>query len=235
MHIGLRGHDGLPITSSHRVKDGKSIFLELPDLQPVNQLHLQIQTGPAIEGNDTRIGQHHCDLYLTVHALDEPFTNFPGYQVKQKELRPHPMVRDLASLTKSRRNPHQKSIPGARMIEVETAGNLTYVQRQVSVRAGEAIQLVLINSDVVPHNWALLKPGTLASVGGLANKLITDPEAAAKHYIPDSDDVLAYTEVVEPHARTTIYFRSPETPGRYPYLCTFPGHWMVMNGELVVE
>ncbi|MCB1209408.1 MAG: hypothetical protein KDK97_08785 [Verrucomicrobiales bacterium] len=23
--------------------------------------------------------------------------------------------------------------------------------------------------------------------------------------------------------------------GDYPYLCTFPGHWMVMNGVLKVE
>jgi len=24
-------------------------------------------------------------------------------------------------------------------------------------------------------------------------------------------------------------------PGRYPYLCTFPGHWKLMNGVLIVE
>ena len=32
-----------------------------------------------------------------------------------------------------------------------------------------------------------------------------------------------------------VVFRAPEEPGRYPYLCTFPGHWMVMNGEMFVE
>ena len=33
----------------------------------------------------------------------------------------------------------------------------------------------------------------------------------------------------------TIWFRVPGEPGRYPFLCTFPGHWMAMQGELVVE
>jgi azurin len=35
--------------------------------------------------------------------------------------------------------------------------------------------------------------------------------------------------------RRTIYFEAPKSSGRYPFLCTFPGHWMIMNGELIVE
>ena len=31
----------------------------------------------------------------------------------------------------------------------------------------------------------------------------------------------------------SIFFRAP-APGRYPFLCTFPGHWMAMQGEMVV-
>ncbi len=93
----------------------------------------------------------------------------------------------------------------------------------------------LVNPDVVPHNWALARPGTLADVGRLANHLIADPDAAVRQYIPRTDDVLAYTDVVPPGERFTIYFRAPEEPGDYPFLCTFPGHWMVMNGTLIVE
>ncbi len=29
--------------------------------------------------------------------------------------------------------------------------------------------------------------------------------------------------------------KAPLAKGNYPYICTFPGHWMVMNGELIVE
>ena len=103
------------------------------------------------------------------------------------------------------------------------------------MKAGEQIEFKLSNPDVVPHNWALLKPGTLERVGRLANKLISDPEAAIRHYIPKTDDVLAYTNVVLPKDEFIIYFNAPKQPGRYPYLCTFPGHWLVMNGEMIVE
>jgi len=68
-----------------------------------------------------------------------------------------------------------------------------------------------------------------------ANRLIADPEAAVRHYIPQTGDVLYYTDVTPPQSETTIYFHAPKQPGNYPYLCTFPGHWMVMNGVLVVE
>ena len=120
-------------------------------------------------------------------------------------------------------------------LKLQTAGNLTYSSKTLTVRAGQTVKFTLENPDVVPHNWALLKPGTLARVGELTNRLIADPEAASRHYIPDSTDVLCYTDVVYPGDQCAIYFEAPKEPGRYPYLCTFPGHWLVMNGELIVE
>jgi azurin len=87
----------------------------------------------------------------------------------------------------------------------------------------------------VPHNWVLVKPAALATVGDLANKLIADPEAVLRHYVPETADVIVYTDIVPPQQSHEIWFDAPREKGRYPYLCTFPGHWMVMNGELVVE
>ena len=48
-------------------------------------------------------------------------------------------------------------------------------------------------------------------------------------------EVIAYTDIAFPDGRAKVFLKAPATPGRYPFLCTFPGHWMVMNGELVVE
>ena len=31
-----------------------------------------------------------------------------------------------------------------------------------------------------------------------------------------------------------LRFQAPQEPGVYPYVCTFPGHWIVMNGKMVV-
>jgi azurin len=96
------------------------------------------------------------------------------------------------------------------------------------------VRLTLKNLDSVPHNWVLLQPDSLSRVGQLANQLLADPTAGQKQYVPRSEDVICYTDVIGPGQSFTIYFSAPDQPGRYPFLCTFPGHWMVMNGVLHV-
>jgi azurin len=65
--------------------------------------------------------------------------------------------------------------------------------------------------------------------------MIAHPQGLARHYVPDSASVLVYTNMVPPKESTTIHFNAPKEPGDYPYLCTFPGHWMVMNGVMKVR
>ncbi len=72
-------------------------------------------------------------------------------------------------------------------------------------------------------------------MGDLVNRIVAEPDAATRHYIPRTDDVLVYTDIVGPQDQFADLLPRPTTPGRYPYLCTFPGHWMVMNGEMIVE
>ena len=50
-----------------------------------------------------------------------------------------------------------------------------------------------------------------------------------------SDDVLFFTDIIEPGKSFTIHFNAPAERGEYPYLCTLPGHWQIMNGVMVVE
>ncbi len=226
-HMGMRGHDHVAITTAHVVRDGRSLFLEIPDIQPVNQLHLRVQSS----------AQTVHELFVTVHALEEEdFLEAPGLQPRPgKRIQAHPIVADLAMATRSIPNPFAKKKNGGRQVTIATGSNLSFQTRMIRARPGELIEFTLNNPDVVPHNWALVKPGTLKRVGELANRMISDPEAAIRHYIPDSTDVLAFTDVVLPKEQFTIYFTAPDQPGRYPFLCTFPGHWLVMNGELVVE
>jgi azurin len=53
--------------------------------------------------------------------------------------------------------------------------------------------------------------------------------------VPKTDDVIVHADIVEPGKVQTIHFTAPAAPGRYPYLCTFPGHWKLMNGVMIVE
>lgn len=224
-HPGAPGHDPWRIASAHVLADKHSLFLEIPDLQPVNQLHLRLRVdaGPA------------HDLFITVHRLGTDFTGLPGYRPVPKIIAAHPILADLRATEKAAPNPWRAVLPGARAIKIDVDKNLTFAQRSFSVRAGEAVKLTLVNPDAVPHNWVLARPGSLEKVGEQVNRIIADPDAAKNQYVPKSPDVLHYTDIVPPHSSFTIYFRVPAAKGRYPYLCTFPGHWMVMNGQMIVE
>ena len=41
--------------------------------------------------------------------------------------------------------------------------------------------------------------------------------------------------LVEPNGRAEPDFTAPAIPGSYPYLCTFPDHWRIMRGVMIVE
>ncbi len=225
-HPGMPGHDPLVIQSAHVLADGRTLLLEIPELQPVNQLHLHllVDTGPAQE------------LFATVHKLAPPFTGFPEYRPASKTIAAHPILADMAALNVVKvPNPWRRSIRGAREIHLAAGQNLTFAPAAFSVHAGEPIKLTFSNPDVVPHNWALAASRTLAKVGDLVNKIIAEPDAAGRNYIPRTDDILFYMDIVPPGNDFTISFRAPSTKGRYPFLCTFPGHWMVMNGVMTVE
>lgn len=223
-HPGVVGHETLEIAGIHLI-DSKTIFVEIPDLQPVNQLHmlLNVDAGRPQE------------LFVTVHRLDGPFTQFSRYRKVDKTIAAHPLSVDLALLGKTIPNPWQNSQPDSRSMGISAGQNLAYSERTLRAKAGERVCLTLDNPDSVSHNWVLIKPGSLARVGELTNKLVADPEAVRHQYVPRSADVLVYTDIVPPRQQFTIYFEAPEEKGRYPYLCTFPGHWMVMNGELIIE
>ena len=94
--------------------------------------------------------------------------------------------------------------------------------RSFKVQAGEPIKLTFMNPDSVPHNWALIKPGTLTRVGDLVTRSSPSPTRPAATTFPGRAMCSVYTDIVVPQDQFTISFRAPSAPGRYPYLCTFP-------------
>lgn len=80
----------------------------------------------------------------------------------------------------------------------------------------------------------ILRPGIIETVGALADQMASDPQGLAKHYVPLSPDVLFHTTLVDPGESYEIVFPAPTQPGRYPFVCTFPGHWRIMQGVLIV-
>ncbi|MDP9151175.1 MAG: plastocyanin/azurin family copper-binding protein [Myxococcota bacterium] len=124
----------------------------------------------------------------------------------------------------------------ARHVELEigtVANTMTFDKTKLSVPAGAEVHLVIKNNATVatlPHNWVLVKPGTEASVAAAGLKL-GDP---AGYFDVRDKDALAHTPMAKPGESSELTFTAPVEPGDYPYICTVPGHYMMMKGVLTV-
>ena len=103
-----------------------------------------------------------------------------------------------------------------------------------TVEAGRSVQLVMVNDDLMPHNLVITKPGQLQSVAIAGAALGTTPGLDGKLYVPESDDVMFATEMINAGITSVLTFTAPTEPGEYPYVCTFPRHWVRMYGVMLV-
>jgi glucose/arabinose dehydrogenase len=106
--------------------------------------------------------------------------------------------------------------------------------KRFQARPGQPVKLVFSNPDLMQHNLVIVKPGALEEVGMAGNEMAKDPEGIKHDFVPKSAKVLHATKLIDPQSSVILRFRAPETPGSYPYVCTFPGHWVIMNGVMDV-
>lgn len=102
------------------------------------------------------------------------------------------------------------------------------------VEAGRPVQVVLRNQDLMSHNLVITRPGQLKAVAFAAAGMSSAVDAQGRSFIPKTKDVLHATKLVPSHGRDVLTFTAPKTPGDYPYVCTFPNHWMRMYGVMLV-
>jgi azurin len=127
---------------------------------------------------------------------------------------------------------------GPRTVEITAGDNMKFSLSRIEAKPGEELTVVLTNigsqpKEVMGHNWVLLKAGTNEAAFNQAAVAAKDTE-----YIPASlsDQVIAHTKLLGPRKSDEVKFTVPETPGEYPFICTFPGHYAIgMKGVLVVR
>ena len=225
----LLGHDPINIRSVTLLENQTSLFIEIPDLQPVMQLHLRMHL-TAADGHKFKTDLFPSPMYpspafkhkgLLVPENDQPTfislrINQPGKKAPQKAETGTPLE-------------------GHIKLTVDAIGGLQYKQKLLTAKPNQPIALTLKNTDVMPHNLVIVTPGSTKKVGEASFKMLNDPKAGAKNYAPNLPEVLHIIPVIDPKKSHTLHFRAPEKPGDYPYICTFPGHWQAMQGILRVK
>lgn len=122
-----------------------------------------------------------------------------------------------------------------------TADKIQFIYdiKEFTVKPGQKVKITLINpADSVtrqPHNVLIVKPGKKDVVGMAANNGMADPTfLTTKQAVPDSEEILHHSKLVQAGEQDTFEFTAPTEVGDYPYICTYPGHWAIMNGVMKV-
>jgi azurin len=125
-----------------------------------------------------------------------------------------------------------------RAIDIVATDDMKFSVTTVNARPGEQIQIRLAVKGTIPkiamaHNVVVLKIGTDIT------RLVTDGAAhRATDFIPPAmaGSVIAKTPMAGPGETVQVIFTAPAKPGRYPFICTFAGHYQAgMKGILVVR
>ena len=196
-----------------------------------------------LEGEAEKVASDHKDSTGGKSAHSEEF-------FKNAKWRRRWIIIPLASLTagiygfifakkiffwaKNKQFDQQKGLKIMRISAVKE--RMLYDLKQFEVRAGQPVKLEFVNPDAISHNLVIIRPGTEEAVGLEVNRMIADPkQIEIGQYIPETDAILFHTEMVPPNSSETLRFIAPREPGNYPYICTFPGHWTIMKGVMVVK
>ena len=125
-----------------------------------------------------------------------------------------------------------------RTIDIIATDDMKYSVTTITASRGEQIRIRLGAKGKIPkvamaHNVVVLKLGTDIL------KLLKDGAPSREtDFIPPTmmSAVIAKTTFAGPGESVQITFTVPSKPGRYPYICTFAGHFQAgMKGTLVVK
>ena len=124
--------------------------------------------------------------------------------------------------------PDQKLVIG-------TKPGLKFDVSEVEVKRNSKVQVTFTNNDDMLHNLVVVAggPDNVDKVAQMAADMGLD--GADFNYVPDSDLVLAHTGILEPETNESLYIQTPNEPGEYWIVCTFPGHAMSMRAKVIVK
>lgn len=119
-------------------------------------------------------------------------------------------------------------------VTIGTEGDaMAFDKKEFEVKAGQTVKIIFKNNASpggLQHNLLVVKPGTEQAVANASIQAGND-----KGWVPAGDaNVLVATKLINAGETDSITFVAPAA-GDYPYICTFPGHAIVMKGVMKVK
>lgn len=145
--------------------------------------------------------------------------------------------RDVRQAVRKYRKQQQRFETASQKVTLGPRGNqMKYDQDEFTVPAGETVQLVYENTATNPsmrHNVIVLNVAPSSAIYREVGQAAVEA-GAIDDYVPDHPAVLAATPISKPGERVSVKFRTPEEPGTYGFVCTYPGHWSTGQGTMHV-
>ena len=126
-----------------------------------------------------------------------------------------------------------ETIDSVKTVKIDVQVGLQFDLVRFHVKPGEKVKLIFSNSDDMSHNLLITKPESRLEIVNEALQL--GEKGPSMDYIPKSASVLWSIPVVNPNQTQTLIFIAPQQPGVYPYVCTLPGHGLIMFGAMYVN
>lgn len=143
-------------------------------------------------------------------------------------------IRVMDAIPESARPEGAARFAVTRIAMATVPSRMVYDTAEFSVTAGTPVCITMSNPDTLQHNLLVVAPRALSEIGIAGDKMGETAAGKACHFTPDSPKVLAVMGLVDPGATGEVWFVAPTKPATYPYVCTYPGHWRMMNGKMKV-
>lgn len=118
-------------------------------------------------------------------------------------------------------------------LTITPVGNqMAFAKTEITVQPGQRLQITFDNtasSPAMQHNLVVLNSSAEDVV-----RRVGQAALSAENYVPDDPAIIAATDVAKPGEATSVTFTAPDTPGKYTYVCTYPGHYVQMQGTMIV-
>lgn len=149
---------------------------------------------------------------------------------------------------KKKEAPKEKiTLGGTKSVEKKTDSKVTelviigddmmkFNTKELKVKSGQKVKLTLrhkgkMDVNVMGHNVVILKQGVNAAAFAARAASARDTK-----YIPvgSEGDIVVATDLIGGGQTTSVEFDAPAV-GTYDFICSFPGHYALMQGKFIVE